>query len=291
MTGQSVSGILTILVLVVCKAVIPADSLDRIGSYAFFWSNALFVLISGILYWVIRESEFTRYHLNMAISSPPPPPISDDSQIALDSDEKPILQSSMNENSRLLSDYSSLDRRKAIASTSIASVVKRIWMFPLLAFGSFFITASMWPGLVLMTSPSEGNLMNGWFKIIVVACFCAGDFAGRFLTAPIARFVTKPLLIFAAFLRLGFYPLVILQNHPRLIHSDVLLFIVAFMLPFSSGFVGGSAMMMAPQQVKSHEKETVGTIMTFALNGGIVFGTGGAILLLYILTGSVWSAG
>lgn len=292
MTGQSVSGLLTIGVLVLCKAAISAEHVDEVGSYAFFFSNAALVFISGVLYFIIRQSEFTKYNLSMALAGQrATQDVEDAASINPDQESEALRASaSATESSRLL-DYSSIEIKRIMASTSILSVIKRIWIFPLITFCSFFITASQWPGLVLMIKPANGNNMSGWFSIIVVACFCVGDFGGRFLTAPIAKHMGKISLTLLAFLRLGFYPLIILQNSPRLIQSDAVLFVVAALLPFTSGFVGGSAMMLAPQAVKSHERETTGTIMTFALNGGIVAGTGGSILLLYILTGSVWSSG
>jgi len=55
----------------------------------------------------------------------------------------------------------------------------------------------------------------------------------------------------------------------------------------TNGYCGTLAMMYGPTNTESHEKEKAGTMMSFFLNFGIFIATHFALLLLYLITGSI----
>jgi len=163
-------------------------------------------------------------------------------------------------------------------------VTMRIWVEALNVFLAFFITLSLFPGVLLLIESHHG-IREDRFAIALIFTFQVFDFFGRILTRfvkfPSARYLWIPSVG-----RFSFFAFFILAQQNRVFTSDYWTFAFDAAMALSNGYLGTLAVMYAPERVEDHEREAAGNIMAFMLNLGLFVGVHAALVLLKILTGS-----
>jgi len=141
-----------------------------------------------------------------------------------------------------------------------------------MVFFNFFITLSVFPGLVTKIDSTEG--INSWFAVTIVALFQVGDAIGRALPGiswigPIFNAHTVSPAVSG---RMIFYAIFLVAYFVEI--SDYFTFGMMLLFAITNGFLGSAIMMLAPAEVNTvDEKEIAGTLMTLFLQGGVIAGS------------------
>eukprot|EP00003_Mantamonas_plastica_P010700 TRINITY_DN2017_c0_g1_i2.p1 TRINITY_DN2017_c0_g1~~TRINITY_DN2017_c0_g1_i2.p1 ORF type:complete len:452 (+),score=108.29 TRINITY_DN2017_c0_g1_i2:983-2338(+) len=153
---------------------------------------------------------------------------------------------------------------------------------------TFFVTLSIFPGLTsLIRSTNEEWNTSGWFAIFLISTFLVGDFIGRTLPRWYPNIVPAKYYWWPVAIRTAFFPLFILCVRPKYFVHDAWAF--GFMMAFavSNGYLSSVGMGYGPMAVDLHERELAGSLMPFFYNSGIFIGVNFALLVLYMVTGSL----
>jgi len=173
------------------------------------------------------------------------------------------------------------------------SVFKKIWPDALNAYLIFFISLSLFPGFTTMIDSYSNNANFGAaFFTILVSIFQLGDAIGRMGPAIWAPQALKRFLWVPVVARLAFFPLFILSiRQVGIFQADWIPIIVMVVFSVSNGYFGSCAMMWGPTRVEGPELEIAGTMMSFFLQFGIWSGVHFALLLKFVVTGTVIDIG
>jgi len=150
--------------------------------------------------------------------------------------------------------------------------MKRMWAPAVAVSLNFFITLSLFPGL--MTSiPSSTKPQNWtWFPIILIAIFSVFDFIGKTIPGITLKRVSERNLYIMTGLRFLFFFAFIFCINPKLFNSDAFPVIFDVLFALSNGYLATTWMMIGPSKVEIQEKELAGTIMALALVSGLTLG-------------------
>ncbi|XP_060614375.2 equilibrative nucleoside transporter 2 isoform X1 [Anolis sagrei] len=175
---------------------------------------------------------------------------------------------------------------------SVLGVLRKIWQLALCIVMVFSVTLSVFPAITAGVASTSAN--ETWIKFFTPVCcfllFNIMDWLGRSATSYFLwpeRFL--PLLPGAVGLRLLFVPLLLLCNIPHRAHLPTLFrqdaWFVLFMVVFSlsNGYFVSLSMCLAPKQVKPHESELAGAMMTFFLALGLSCGAAMSFVLKALL--------
>lgn len=104
-------------------------------------------------------------------------------------------------------------------STAIIPVVKKLWLEAIEVFYIFFVTLSLFPGVMFGIKGDMPNLLEtGWLAVIYVSLFQVFDYVGRQFTS-IGIFPAK-YVWFPVALRTVFFPLFVLCVKPLVFVSN-----------------------------------------------------------------------
>eukprot|EP00026_Physarum_polycephalum_P008280 Phypoly_transcript_08362.p1 GENE.Phypoly_transcript_08362~~Phypoly_transcript_08362.p1 ORF type:complete len:227 (+),score=22.00 Phypoly_transcript_08362:819-1499(+) len=172
------------------------------------------------------------------------------------------------------------------ANTNIKLVFRKVWKEVTVIIVTFFITLALFPGMTGLVKPNSHKISADWFSIIFTAVFMVCDFIGRTLPQWV-RIFSPTFLPFPALTRFVFFPLILICIHPLLIANDFATCIIMALFGLTNGYCTTLAMIYGPQQVSSGEKEMAGMILSGCLTIGIILGSHFALLMLYLVTGSI----
>jgi len=190
------------------------------------------------------------------------------------------------------------------------SAFRVAWKPILSAFLNFFITLSLFPGVIVDIPSSGGTISLGnWLPIVLITVFNGADCLGRYILsfesmAPFQLLVARRelcatyldeqdgnqsrvrghatlkyyswLVWIPTFGRIVFFPLLAMcmlpSGSPR-IHSDILTCIIVFLFGLSSGFIHCANFTIAPTLVNSEEgKNAVSLLLLLAIYSGLTLG-------------------
>lgn len=255
MSGNGVAGVLSSLLRIITKVSEPDNEKGyQISGIIFFVLAAGVILICIVSYFVLMNLPVTQFYVRQY-------------QTAKDTGEAERLINS-----------------SAPQEVSTSVVLKKVWKESVLVWSAFFVTLALFPGITSLITPTT-SISSAWFGILMVATFTVGDFIGRTLPKWFVAFSVRSLWL-PTILRFSFFVLFPLCVK-RYINADAVSFILMAVFAISNGYMGTLAMMFGPTNADSHEKEKAGLIMSFALNFGIFCGVHFALLILYLLTGSI----
>jgi len=166
------------------------------------------------------------------------------------------------------------------------SILFKLGRHAFCVFAVFFVTLSLFPGIVTKVPAREGGEdWKFWYPILLLSLFMVFDWAGR--SAPSYwRPIPERWLWFAALARFAFFPLFAFCIKPLYFTSDWIPCMLVVVMAYTNGAWGTESMMVGPTQVEPYEREVAGVMMSFMLNLGIFLGVHMAVLMLYLETGS-----
>jgi equilibrative nucleoside transporter 1/2/3 len=246
MSGNGIAGIIAGLLRVVTKISLPATAEgDKTSSLIFFGITTFVFVICIVIFLFMLKNPFTIFHL-------------------LDQDEK----SGMTKTDDIM-----IDEEERSKSVSVLRVQKKIWVQSLTVFMVFFITLSLFPGMIYAICPQSGTTITAdWFGILLIGLFQFFDFVGRTLPRFTLLGLNKRILCWPVFARALFFVVFILCIHPRVFSANWWPCIWMVLFATSNGFTGTLAMMFGPSVVEDHERPTAGYLMSLYLNSGIFAG-------------------
>lgn len=182
--------------------------------------------------------------------------------------------------------------------TPFLVLFSQFWSQAVNVFYIFFVTLTLFPGLLFNISPNSPKLAT-WLGVLLVGTFQVGDFIGR--TLP--RFVTRVdkqsgevvVLVprrwnwILTMLHTIFFPLIILlvvPLHNAYLTNNAFAFLIVGIFAISNGFSGTIPMIYGPSSVDSKDAGRVGTLMAVFLNLGIFIGSHMAFLMLWSVSPS-----
>eukprot|EP00122_Pirum_gemmata_P015910 Pgem_evm1s14868 len=163
----------------------------------------------------------------------------------------------------------------------VLRTVKAIWPQMINIFLNFFITLTLFPGIIQHINPptTNGTIQLYYTPVVCFLGFNLFDFLGRnfagYVQYPRARLLFIPVL-----LRFIFFVFFLFSHTKYVITDDYtwfpgtwwpVVFIVLFSL--SNGYFGSLGMMYAPSLVKPGDEECSGTIMVTCLAFGLLSGS------------------
>lgn len=209
-------------------------------------------------------------------------------------------------------DFTRLSSRIQMLGNIYRSAFRVTWKPILSAFLNFFITLSLFPGVIVDIQSSGGIISVGnWLPIVLITVFNGADCLGRYILsfesmAPFQLLVARRelcatyldeqdehydqsrvrghgtlkyyscLVWIPTFGRIVFFPLLAMcmlpSGSPR-IHSDILTCIIVFLFGLSSGFIHCANFTIAPTLVNSEEgKNAVSLLLLLAIYLGLTLG-------------------
>ena len=137
------------------------------------------------------------------------------------------------------------------------------------AFLTFSICLACFPGLTTSAKSTTYHL-GDWMDVVLVAAYNIGDLVGKSLPASVELLTVKTLHRPLGF-QLAFIPLFVLDlEYP--VHDLVTMGLV-LALGCTTGYIGTSAMMLAPSTCGEREREMAGIICSLALILGLATGS------------------
>lgn len=192
---------------------------------------------------------------------------------------------------------------------TVGSVFKKVWLQAFTVWLVFFVTLSLFPGVVTMIKPypdadslvslssgssssfidnsSTVDFLTDWFSLILITLFMIFDFVGRYL--PSCFVICSPgTLWIPVGIRLAFFPMFALLAAGIWTSGAVFWApIVVIVFAFTNGYFSTVAMIFGPSKADQDEMDIASTIMSFALNFGILCGSFFSLLMLYLINGKL----
>jgi len=180
----------------------------------------------------------------------------------------------------------------ARAFARVVAACRIAWQ-PLLAmFCVFFVTLSLFPGIIVEIESDDG--LGDWLPIVLIAVFNLWDTIGRcsLSVASVRSWVENVVLIrksvsltVPCLVRAVFYPLICLAVRPGW-GSDLVVVVIVSAFGLSNGFLATSSIVVGPQLVKGlEEKGLVSVLLVFALMIGLAFGAATGVGLDALVSG------
>ncbi|RHY31016.1 hypothetical protein DYB32_003826 [Aphanomyces invadans] len=152
---------------------------------------------------------------------------------------------------------------------SILNVLRLAWKPVAMSFATFCICLACYPGLT--TAIRSASFGPTWFPVVLTAAFTVGDVVGKSLPLTL-RLLTLETLHYPLALQATFIPLFILAVSSHSVSGAAAITLVAA-LGLVTGYVGTSAMMLAPATCPDVEHEVAGMTGSLATIAGLFAGS------------------
>jgi equilibrative nucleoside transporter 1/2/3 len=276
MIGNGVAGIIVTLIGILTRFVFPTGAhltdaenvaARRDSAYLYFALAAGVLLLCIVLFMVLMRLPITQHYHSRHVASQRRA-----HGVNGDDDGVPSPQGSVT----------------AGAVVNRWNVLKKIKVHAFSVFTVFFVTLSLFPGIVTTVPPADPDSTWGksWFTTTMIGMFMLFDWAGR-QTPSVYVPRDKRFIWMFVLARVVFFPLFILCIKPRVFDADWIPIVTCAVFAWSNGYLGTLAMMFGPSVVDDHERETAGIIMSLMLNSGIFTGVHFALAVLYGVTGQI----
>lgn len=267
MSGQALGGTLSAVAMILALA--GGDN-ARVSAFGYFVSATVASVLALVAYFSLYYLKFSKYYLvNQA-----------DNKVCEVNDEMPSYQDL-------------LPQRQYFSS-----IISQVWPYCLTVCFVFFVTLACFPGLAAIIQSVSYKHGDAWTDkyfspVVCFLLFNMGDWVGRTITSwvHIPRNGQGKLLMFLAFLRVVFLPLLMLCNAkphdrvhlPILLDNDIYPIILISLLGLTNGYLSTLAMVYAPTHVPLEQAEGAGLVMTFGLVLGLATGSIFSLLLIHLL--------
>lgn len=315
MTGQAVAGVTVSLTRILTKYFYPDnDEGIKTGGKLFFIVGTLWLLMCAVGFSVTTRGSFTKHYVkkyqesrqalldsqNILLGTPESSPVPTIGNSPANFSFRKYLRNSFEEDApdnmfrkpetpRL---WGSLltpkvinggTSRRARPQTSYRKINHKIYKLGLSGVMVFLATFLPFPGLVVTLESDYKILGNGWFAIVLITEFTVFDTVGRYAAGYTKLGLTKERLWLPILLRFLLYPIFLLY-YMRVYHNEIVIFVANGILALTNGFLVTIAMMLAPGQLLTHEKEVGGAIMSFYAQLGILSGCASALAVSQLLS-------
>lgn len=307
MTGNGVSGLIVAVIRVATKAALPAnDHGYSVSGIIYFVVAGVFVIVCMVAVLYLNSLPTSQALFRAARMTSP---AADDDNA--EREREHLLSGDDNDVKVTSESMSALPDEQTLpviaATPTVQGVLKKIWLQALTIFMVFFVTLSLFPGVVTIIKPqvkkgtfvesdSEGgdsgwsekkNWLEDWFSVILICIFDIGDFIGRYAPDWFVIGSPKNLWIGAA-LRAVFYPILCVMGKGLMQQGiNYTASIAVFLFAITNGYVGTLGMIFGPANAEPNERDVASSILSFALNFASFCSSAFSLLLLFFINGSV----
>ncbi|RHX96844.1 hypothetical protein DYB25_004166 [Aphanomyces astaci] len=167
---------------------------------------------------------------------------------------------------------------------SILTVLRLSWKPVSMSFVTFCVCLACYPGLT--TAIQSNSIGQTWFPVVLTAAFTVGDLVGKSLPLTI-RLLTLDTLHYPLVVQAAYIPLFVLAVVYSNAVSDIAAIALVTSLGFVTGYVGTSAMILAPTPCSDVEHEVAGMTGSMATIAGLF---AGSYIYLMVVVADVFSA-
>jgi len=316
MTGQAVAGVTVSLTRILTKYFYPpTDEGMQDGGKLFFVVGAIWLLMCALGFAIATRGSFTKhyvkkYHTARQVlldsqnnlldaienSSPVPERMGNSpasfsfrkylkNNFGRDAPEgmfnKPATPR-LSGSGRTPRPINDLARKRKRPRTSYRKINHKIYKLGLSGVMVFIATFLPFPGLIVTLKSKYKILGNGWFAIVLITEFTVFDTMGRYAAGYTKLGLTKGKLWLPILIRFLLYPIFLLY-YLQVYHNEIVIFVANAVLALTNGFLFTIAMMLAPAQLLTHEREVGGAIMSFYSQLGILSGCASALAVSQLL--------
>ncbi|RQM23813.1 hypothetical protein B5M09_004083 [Aphanomyces astaci] len=153
---------------------------------------------------------------------------------------------------------------------SILTVLRLSWKPVSMSFVTFCVCLACYPGLT--TAIQSNSIGQTWFPVVLTAAFTVGDLVGKSLPLTI-RLLTLETLHYPLVVQAAYIPLFVLAVVYSNAVSDIAAIALVTSLGFVTGYVGTSAMILAPTPCSDVEHEVAGMTGSMATIAGLFAGS------------------
>lgn len=236
--GQALGGVFT----AAAEVMSLTFATDKIFSaLIFFLTGTLMLIISLILYLLVSQTLFFKFHVNQSHIKA--------NTLAINTDEpqSPLTATTVASVSRT---YLQPDWKK---------ICGKIWSYGFCVFLCFITTLAVYPAITVLIEPIDKHTNHSkwndvyFLPVLNYLLFNCGDYAGRVISGWLKWPVNQPKLVaFFTILRIGFVPAFLLcnitQKHPLpvLIHSDEVFICLMLFFALTNGYIANISCIYAP---------------------------------------------
>lgn len=264
MSGIGAGGVFAGALRILTKVSLPDTTAGTRESIVIFFSLAAAILLGClVVYTLMRSNAYVQHYIAADVA-------------AKAEEHQPLLADDVREMPGVVAPAGESGR---VGPASARVVLSKLWPQALCAFGVFFVTLTLFPGVTASIKPSGKLLGQGWFTVLLIAEFQLGDFLGRALPQLLIC-LNETSLAYVVVLRLAFFPLFLFSagiSGYQPFRADWIPFAVMGAFSLSNGYAGTLAMIFGPSRVAPHERELAGLIMSLALNAGVTLGVNVAL--------------
>lgn len=302
MTGNGVSGLIVAVIRVATKAALPADDKGYlISGIIYFVVAGVFVIVcmAAVVYLANLPSSQAIFKASGQGGSP----AGNEKERLLGDEDAAASPSPAPEMEDPAASTESLP--EPLSKPTVPGVLRKIWLQALTIFMVFFVTLSLFPGVVTIIKPDTGkknydviisgessedekkHWLDDWFSVILICIFDLGDFIGRY--APDWFVIGKPNnLWIGAALRAIFYPILCVMAkglaQPGINYTAS---ITVFLFAITNGYVGTLGMVFGPANAEPHERDLASSMLSFALNFASFCSSAFSLLILFFINGKI----
>ncbi|CAG9861538.1 unnamed protein product [Phyllotreta striolata] len=181
-----------------------------------------------------------------------------------------------------------------LQAVSYKLVFKKIWAYCVCVFITFFITISLFPGVMVLIESEGKGQGSRWsdtyfVPTITYLLFNFGDYIGRLVACKVIKPKSITLITIFTLTRIIFIPLILLCNcHPRhhlavVFDKDYYYVIICFIFAFTNGYLMNLTSILTPRIVDHHEKEIASLITVVFVASGAAVGSSISLFIIRLL--------
>eukprot|EP00039_Didymoeca_costata_P004625 m.74879 g.74879 ORF g.74879 m.74879 type:complete len:467 (+) comp12482_c0_seq12:270-1670(+) len=272
MMGESIAGVVISMSRIITKLSYPGSSTGestdslRESTFVFLYITIACIVICIFVNEFSFRSDYVRHNTRFSANT----------------NSKPVVQESVGLIRQTSdSDMPSSDNSFRVTSSSVQNLIRlaKKMMYGLMAVAlSFCVTLALFPGVA---ASIESRTWGSWLPILIITAFNIGDLIGKIMPLLSLR-VLQPRswtpfgLVVFTLLRIPLGILILLCAMPAekpLIRGEWVVIVLNLLLGITGGYSASLAMAIGPSLVEVENKELGGTMMTFALLGGLALGS------------------
>ncbi|ETV92004.1 hypothetical protein H310_13530 [Aphanomyces invadans] len=264
-SGKGTGALLLVVVRILTKWLYDHDEPGMVSLGVFFGFASVAIAVAWKLYAMLPHNEYAKPVLDLYVRIQHLTPLALPLPSPVRSPQKRHVSQTFSptETTPIVENPSSTD------VGSILNVLRLAWKPVAMSFATFCICLACYPGLT--TAIRSASFGPTWFPVVLTAAFTVGDVVGKSLPLTL-RLLTLETLHYPLALQATFIPLFILAVSSHLVSGAAAITLVA-VLGLVTGYVGTSAMMLAPATCPDVEHEVAGMTGSLATIAGLFAGS------------------
>ncbi|ETV67798.1 hypothetical protein H257_16142 [Aphanomyces astaci] len=274
--GKGTGAVLLVFARIATKWTYDHDNPGMLSLCVFFGLACVTIAVSWTLYAMLPHNEFAKPVLDMYVRIQHLTPLA----LPLPSPMRSPQKQQLFQTFAPTETTPIVDKEHNTDVGSILTVLRLSWKPVSMSFVTFCVCLACYPGLT--TAIQSNSIGQTWFPVVLTAAFTVGDLVGKSLPLTI-RLLTLETLHYPLVVQAAYIPLFVLAVVYSNAVSDIAAIALVTSLGFVTGYVGTSAMILAPTPCSDVEHEVAGMTGSMATIAGLFAGSYVGLMLQFIL--------